>query len=92
MRPNATYWAFKKRKYVAESCFCHARLRLLLSDSANKVGYSAGGGGGGWNWNWNNNNNNNSANDKSYPEKMDIIKKFVRERLLWMQSDLKSRR
>ena len=66
--------------------------RLLLSDSANKVGYSAGGGGGGWNWNWNNNNNNNSANAKSYPEKMDIIKKFVRERLLWMQSDLKSRR
>ncbi|MBO4805075.1 MAG: CotH kinase family protein [Paludibacteraceae bacterium] len=64
---------------------------LTLSDSANKEGYSAGGGGG-WGFNWGGGGGGGTTTTKTYAEKMDIIKKFVRERLLWMQKDLKSRR
>lgn len=73
---------------------------LSLSASANKVGYSATGGGGfggfggfgGWGgWGGNTGGNTDAATEKSYPEKMEVLKKFVRERLLWMQGDLKTR-
>ncbi|MBR6105775.1 MAG: CotH kinase family protein [Paludibacteraceae bacterium] len=61
----------------------HTRL-LTLSASANKVGFSQGGGGFSM---WGPQTNNGPT--KTYAEEMQVIKDFVRNRLLWMQKDLK---
>lgn len=62
----------------------HTRL-LTLSASANKVGFSNGGGGFSM---WGPQQNNNTQK-KTYAEEMQVIKDFIRDRLLWMQKDLK---
>ena len=58
-----------------------------LSATANKVGYSAGGGGG----MWGGGGGTNNVSIEDYQKSIDVMKKFIKERLLWIQKDLQSR-
>lgn len=65
----------------------HTRL-LTLSASANTVGYwsastSSWGGWGGWG------GTTTTTSTRTFAEDMQIIKDFIKNRLLWMQEDLK---
>ena len=58
-----------------------------LSATANKVGYSASGGGG----MWGGGGGTNNVSIEDYQKSIDVMKKFIKERLLWIQKDLQSR-
>ncbi len=60
-----------------------------LSATANKVGYSASSGGGGM-WGGGGGGTNN-VSIEDYQKSIDVMKKFIKERLLWIQKDLQSR-
>ena len=61
-----------------------------LSATANKVGYSASSGGGGMMWGGGGGGTNN-VSIEDYQKSIDVMKKFIKERLLWIQKDLQSR-
>ncbi|MCR5497190.1 MAG: CotH kinase family protein [Paludibacteraceae bacterium] len=61
-----------------------------LSATANKVGYSASSGGGGMMWGGGGGGTNN-VSIEDYQKSIDVMKKFIKERLLWIQKDLKSK-
>ena len=62
--------------------------RLTLSASANTVGYSGTNSFGGWGM-WG--GTTTTTEEKTYAEKMAVIKTFFKERLSWMKKDLESR-